>query len=70
MGHCRLHPDAEYVEFEQPHLFDIVLVELAHRKTRSARFDRGAIEQGEIGKYESARMHGDMTRQTVECFDK
>ena len=44
MGHRRLHADAEYVEFEETHRLDLVLVELAHREAHPTGLHRGAVE--------------------------
>ena len=70
MGHRGLHPDPEDVEFEQTQLLHVVLVELAHRKTRETGLDRGAVEQGRIGEQHPAGVHRDMAGQPVEAFDQ
>ena len=60
MGDGRLHAYAEHIEFEQPHVLDVVFVEMTHAIPGSAGFDRSAIEQCGIGEHHPARMHGDI----------
>ena len=68
VGHRRLHPDPEDVEFEQAHHLDVVLVELAHREAEPARLDRGAVEQRGVGEQHPTGMYGDVPGQAVESF--
>lgn len=68
--HRRLHTDAEHVELEQPHLLDVLLVELAHREAQPAGLHRRAVEQGGAGQDHAAGVHGDVPRQAVERLDQ
>ena len=56
ISHRGLHPDPEHIEFEQAEFLDIVLIELAHRKSAPTCFNRRAIEQGGIGEQHTAGM--------------
>src|SRR5659263_743177 len=68
--HRRLHPDPEHVELEQAEVFDVVLVELAHREPEPARLHRGAVEQRRVREQDPARVDGDVTGQPVEPLDQ
>ena len=70
VGHRGLHADAEHVELEQPELFDVVLVELAHGKPHPAGLDGGAVEQRRVGEQHSARVQRDVPWETVERLDE
>ncbi len=70
MGDGGLHPDTEHVQLEQAERLDVVLVELAHRKSEPAGLHRRPVEQGGVRQQHTARMQRDVTRQPVEALDE
>jgi len=68
VGHRRLHAHPEDVEFEEAHVFDVVLVELTHRVPGRAGLGGCAVQEGEVGQDHTARVQGHMPWQAVEGF--
>ncbi len=68
--HRGLHPNAQHVELEQSHVFDVVLVELAHRVAAEAGLDGGAVEQRGVRQQHPARVQRKVAGQPVQGFDE
>jgi hypothetical protein len=66
VSHRRLHPDAQHVELEQAEVFDVLLVELAHREAGMARLDRRPVQQRGVGQQDATGVQRDVARQSVE----